>query len=132
MATTAGLLVLAAFVLCVTVVMVSVMRRRQALIVEQQGAQSAAQPNATMDVTQTFEATVAASQDARRARLLRRQRIRRITILVAFGLSGVIAMLALAAVFLTTDREAAIVCAMMAVISFSFTTMAFLTAKPAR
>jgi len=41
-------------------------------------------------------------------------------------------MLALAAVFLTTDREAAIVCAMMAVISFSFTTMAFLTAKPAR
>ena len=132
MAITAGLLVLGAFVLSVIVVMVSVMRRRQALIVEQHGARSAVQPNATMDVTQTFEATVAASQDARRARLLRRQRIRRITILVAFGLSGAIAILALTAVFLTGDREAAIVCVMMAAISISFTIMAFLSAKRTR
>lgn len=132
MATTAGLLILAAFVLSIIVVMASVIRRRQATVVEKRGAQSADQLNATMDVTQTFEAAVAASQEARRARLSREERIRGKTIPIAFGLSGVVAILALAAVFLTDDREAAIVCAMMAVISLSFTTVTFLSAKRAR
>jgi hypothetical protein len=132
MTTTAALLVLAAFILSAIAVTVSVLRRHEASIVEKQGAQSADQPNATMDVMQTFEAAVAASQAARRARLSRRERIRRIGIFVAFGLSGVVVILALAAVFLIGDRKAAVMCAMMAAISLNYTTMAFLSTKRAR
>jgi hypothetical protein len=130
--TTAGLLFLAAFVLSVIVVIVSIMRRRHASVVKKQGIQSAVQLNAATDGPQTFEAAVAASLEARRARLSREERIRRIMTPVAFGLSGLIVIFALAALFLAGDREAARVCAIVAAISFSCTTMAYLSAKHVR
>jgi hypothetical protein len=130
--TSAGLLVLAAFALSVIVVIVSITRRRQASVVDKQGIQSAVQLNAAMDVPQAFEGAVAASQEARRARLSREERIRTIITPVAFGLSGLQIIFALAALFLASDREAATVCAMMAAISFCCTTTAYLSAKHAR
>jgi UMF1 family MFS transporter len=84
------------------------------LAVETQGTQSAEQLNAARGATQTFEAAVAASQEARRASLSRQERIRGIIIPIAFGSSGVIAILALTAVFLTHGREAAVAYTMLA------------------
>lgn len=82
--------------------------------------------------TQTFEAVVAASKVSRRARLARQQRIRRFLTPVAFGLSGLPVIFALAALFLAGDREAAIVCAMISTISLSLTATAYLSAKHGR
>jgi heme exporter protein D len=130
------LLVLAAFVLSVIAVIiaviVSVTRRRQVSVLEKEGIQTAMQLDVAKDGPQAFEAAVAASQKAHRARLSRKERIRRILTPIAFGLSGLIVIFALAAFFLAGDREAATVCAMMAAFSFSFTTIAYLSAKHAR
>ena len=132
MVATAGLLVLVAFVLSVIAVIASVTQRRQVSMLEKQGIQSAVQPDAAVDGPQAFESAVAASREARRARLSRAVRIRKILTPIAFGLSGVIVVLALAARFLAGDREAAAVCAMIAAVSLSFTTMAFVSAEHAR
>lgn len=132
MVATAGLFVLGAFVLSVIAVIASLTRRRKVSMLEKQGIQSAVPPDAPMDGPQTFEAAVAASREARRARLSREVRIRKILAPIAFGLSGLIVILALAARFLADDREAAAVCAMMAAISLGSTTMAFFSAKHAR
>jgi hypothetical protein len=128
------LLVLAAFVLSViaVIVIVWITRRRQVSVLEKEGIQTAMQLDVAKDGPQAFEAAVAASQEARRARLSREDRIRRILTPVTFGLSGLIVIFALAAFFLAGDREAATVCAMLAAFSFSFNTIAYLSAKHGR
>jgi hypothetical protein len=130
--TIAGSLVLVAFVLTVIAIIVSVTRRRQVAALEDQEIQSAEQLDAETDPSKKLAAAMAASQEARRARLSRKARIRGILTPVEFGLSGLIVMFALAALFLAGDREAATVCALMAAISFGFTTTACLSARHAR
>ncbi len=124
---TTGLAV-AAFVLGVVAILLAFTWRWQALVRNQ----GALQLDSAMDGPQTFEAAVAASKESRRARLARQERIRRILTPVAFGLSGLPVIFALAALFLAGDREAAIVCAMISTISLSFTTTAYVSAKHGR
>jgi hypothetical protein len=125
--TTAGLVV-AAFVLGLVAMLLAFTWRWQALVRNQ----SAVQSDTAMDGPQTFDAAVAASKETRRASLARRERIRRILTPVAFGLSGLPVIFALAALFLAGDREAAIVCAMISTLSLSFTTTAYVSAKHVR
>jgi hypothetical protein len=130
--TTARLLALAAFGLSLIAMIVSVTLRRRVAVLEEGEIRRTGPIDATMDGPQIFAAAVAASQKARRARLSRQERIRGILGPVAFGLSGLIAMFALAALFLADDRKAATVCAWMATLSFGFTITAYLSAKRAR
>jgi len=125
--TTTGLAV-AVLVLGLVAILFAFTWRWQALVRNQ----SAVQLDTAMDGPQTFEAAVAASRVSRRARLVRRERIRRFLTPVAFGLSGLPVIFALAALFLAGDREAAIVCAMISTISLSFTTTAYVFAKHGR
>ena len=87
---------------------------------------------ASMNSLQAFEASVAISKEARRVRLARQERVRKLLTPVAFGLSGSPVIFALAALFLAGDREAAIVCAMTATIGLGFTTVAYFSARHAR
>jgi VIT1/CCC1 family predicted Fe2+/Mn2+ transporter len=132
-ATAAALLVLLAFVVvCLIASIVSFKRRQHVLAVDEQRIYSAAQLIGELHGLQTFDAAVAASQQARCARLLREERNGKILTSVAFGLSVLIAILALAALFLAGDHNTATVCAMMAAISLTFTTVAYLSSKYAR
>jgi hypothetical protein len=123
--------VVVAFVLTVGAVTVSFALRRQVWAPGKRGNQIAEQFDASMADPQTFQAAVATSQAARRARLVRRERIRKILTPIAFGLSGVVVVLAFVAYLFAGDREAALVCTMMAVVSFSFATLAYVYAKRA-
>ncbi len=129
MVTMAGMLVLAAFMLTVAAVVVSVRRRRQVPAPGDLENQNAGRLDAATDASQIFAAAVAASQEVRRARLAREAKIRGTLTRVAFGLSGLIVIFALAARFLAGDREAATVCAVLAAISLGFTSTAYLSAK---
>jgi hypothetical protein len=130
--TTAGLLVVAAFVLGVIAIILSFAWRWQTLLPRNLRKQNAVQPDTAMNGLQTFEAAVEASNEARRARLARQERVRKILTPVAFGLSGLPVIFALAALFWAGDREAAIVCVMTATISLGYTTVAHVFAKHGR
>lgn len=125
------LLFVTAFVLTVIAVIVLFTWRWQAMVLANPINQSAVQLDAAMDGSQAFEAAIAASQEARRARISRTERNRKVLIPVAFGLSGLTGVCALAALFLAGDREAATVCAVDAVILLFLTAAAYLSAKHA-
>jgi hypothetical protein len=67
-----------------------------------------------------MDALIAASLQTRRAKLLRAARNQRIRTRFAYGCSGCIALLALAAIFLAHDNEAAVTLSIMAILTFSF------------
>jgi hypothetical protein len=74
-------------------------------------------PSPLIDMPQALDAANAAAREARREKLLRTARNQRIRTRVALGLSGCIAIGALAALFLAGDREAATLIAIMACIT---------------
>ncbi len=127
-----GSLVVAAFMLCVTAIVVSFALRWQALIRKNMRIPAVAHVETRMDGSALFEAAVAAAEAHRRARLARQERIRRILTPIAFGLSGSPVILALVALYLAADREAAIVCIMIATVGLGSTSMAYLSARHAR
>ncbi len=131
MATIAGLLVLAAFVLATIVILVSVTQRRRSMA-EVQETQHAMQLAAPVDVIRAFETLQATRESARRTRLAREQRIRSVATPAMFCLSGLSVVCALAAWLFAGDAEAAIICAMMAATTVGYSTMAYLSAKRAR
>jgi hypothetical protein len=130
--TNAGLLIVAAFVLGVVAIILSFTLRWQALVRKNSRHQSAVHLDAEMDGLQIFEAAAVASKESRRARVARQERIRKILIPVAFGLSGAPAIFALAALFLAGDSEAAIVCAMTATVGLGASAAAYFFAKHER
>jgi hypothetical protein len=85
-----------------------------------------------IDAPQALDAAIAARLQLHREKLLRAERRRRILTPVCFGLSGCIAILALAAFFLAHDREAARSGAAIACVTLSMTTFAYFAAKSAR
>jgi putative Mn2+ efflux pump MntP len=72
------------------------------------------------DTPDAFDAAIAASLQARREKLMRGVRNQRIRMRIALGLSGCIALFALAA-YLIGDYAAARFCAMNACVVFAFT-----------
>jgi hypothetical protein len=129
---TTELLLVAAFVLGAVAIILSFTLQWWALAPGTLQDQNALLPNAAMNGPNTFEAAVAASKEARRVRLARQERVRKILTPVAFGLAGLPFIFALAALFLAGDREAAIVCAMTATIGLGSTTGAYFSGRRAR
>jgi hypothetical protein len=129
--TTAGLLVVAAFVPAVVAIILSFTWQWWALAPGNLRNQSPLQPDAALKGSQMFEAALAASEEAGRVRLARQERVRKILTPVAFGLSGLPLIFAPAAL-LVGDREAAIVCAMTGTIGLGFTTATYFSARRAR
>jgi hypothetical protein len=78
-------------------------------------------PSPMIDMPQALDAAIAAGREARREKLLRTARNQRIRTRMALGLSGCIAVGALAAFFLAGDREAAALIAVMACITVNVT-----------
>jgi len=116
--------------LSIIAVILAVLQRRQIRMPAQREIRSAVPRDAAMAGLEAFEAAAAASRAARHARLARAERIRGILTPVVFCLCGSMVLFALAA-FVAGDREAATVCAMLAAITCSFTTMAYLSARRA-
>jgi hypothetical protein len=77
-------------------------------------------PSPLSDIFDALDAAIVASRQTRREKLLRRVRNQRIRMGIALGLSGCIALLALAA-YLIGDYAAARFCAMGACMVFAFT-----------
>ena len=75
-------------------------------------------PSPLIDTPQALDAAIAASLQSRREKLLRAVRRQRILTRVAFGLSGCVALSALAA-FLAGDPKAAALSAMTASMTFT-------------
>jgi len=124
-----GLLVVAAFVLCVIAIILSFTLRWHALVRKNMRNQGAVQLDAAMDGPQIFQAAVASARESRRARLARQGRIRKILTPVAFSLSGSPVILALVALYSAGDREAAIVCIIMATVGLGSNSVAYFSAK---
>jgi hypothetical protein len=80
-------------------------------------------PGPLIDTPQALDTAIAASLESRREKLMRAVRSRRIRIRVAFGLSGCVALCALAE-FLGGDPRAAAFSAMTACVTFSLTYIA--------
>ena len=74
-----------------------------------------------IDTPQALDAAIAASRQARREKLVRAVRNRRIRTRMAFAISVSIAIFALTAFFLAHDPEAAAILAMMACVTFGVT-----------
>jgi hypothetical protein len=85
-------------------------------------------PEQLTNTPQELDAALAVSLQARREKLLRRARIQRIRTYIAFGLSGCIAVFALAA-YLIGDYAAARFCAMTACVTLAFTYFAGISAR---
>jgi hypothetical protein len=81
-------------------------------------------PSPSIDTPQAFDAAIAAHQHARRDKLVRAVRNQKIRTRVAFGLSGCVALFALAAFFIAGDIEATAIIAVIACVSFGFTFIA--------
>jgi hypothetical protein len=77
-------------------------------------------PNPLTETPDELDAAIAASLQCRREKLARRVRNQRIRMRIALGLSGCVALLALAT-YLMGDHAAARFCAMSACILFAFT-----------
>jgi hypothetical protein len=77
-------------------------------------------PTQPIDTPDIMDALIAASLQTRRAKLLRVVRNQRIRTRFVYGCSGCIALLALAAVFLAHDNEAAVIISLMAIVTFTF------------
>jgi|HubBroStandDraft_2_1064218.scaffolds.fasta_scaffold57464_2 hypothetical protein len=73
------------------------------------------EPTATPEA---LDALIAASLQSRRETLLRNARRQRIATRVGFGGSACVALLALAAYFFAGDRDAAVLCASIAFVTF--------------
>jgi hypothetical protein len=85
-------------------------------------------PNPSADSPDQFVLATAASVQARREKLVRRVRNQRIRMFIALGLSGCVALFALAA-YLIGDYAAARFCAMTACVVFGFTCITGLAAR---
>jgi hypothetical protein len=85
-------------------------------------------PSPSTDLPDMLDEAIAASLQARREKLVRRVRNQRIRLLIALGLSGCVAIFALAA-YLIGDHAAARSSAMTAYIVFAFTCITGLTAR---
>jgi len=77
-------------------------------------------PSQPIYTPEALDALIAASRQSRHQRLVKSVRNQRIRTRVGYGCSGCIVLLALAAIFLAHDPEAAAVLAMMACVTFSF------------
>jgi len=77
-------------------------------------------PIPLIDTPDTLDAATAVSVQARREKLVRRVRNQRIRMFIALGLSGCIALFALAA-YLIGDHAATRFCALTACLTFAFT-----------
>jgi hypothetical protein len=75
-------------------------------------------PTQPIDTPDIMDALIAASLQSRRQRLLRNARRQRIATRVGFGGSACVALLALAAYFFAGDRDAAVLCASIAFVTF--------------
>jgi hypothetical protein len=75
-------------------------------------------PTQPIDTPDIMDVLIAASLKSRRAKLLRAARRQRIATRIGFALSGCVALLALTAHLVARDREAAILCASMALVTF--------------
>ena len=71
-----------------------------------------------IDIPQALDLAIATSRLARREKLVRAVRNQRIRTQVALGLSGCVALFALVAFFFVGDREAAVVIAAIACLTF--------------
>ena len=85
-------------------------------------------PSPSTDIPNALDAAIAASLQSRREKLQRRVRNQRIRMLIALGLSGCVALFALAA-YLIGDHAAARFCAMTAYLVFAFTCITGLAAR---
>jgi hypothetical protein len=85
-------------------------------------------PSPSTDMLDTLDVAIAASLQARHEKLLQRVRNQKIRMLMALGLSGCVALCALAA-YLIGDYAAARFCAMTACIAFAFTCVTGLAAR---
>jgi hypothetical protein len=77
-------------------------------------ARSAIIPTQSIDTPEALDTLIAASLQSRRDKLVRAARNQSIRTRFGYGCSGCIALLALAAIFLAHDPEAAAILAMMA------------------
>jgi CDP-diglyceride synthetase len=77
-------------------------------------------PSQSIGTPDTMDALIAASLQTRRTKLLRAARNQRIRTRFGYGCSGCIALLALAAIFLAHDRQAAVTLSLTAFVTFSF------------
>jgi VIT1/CCC1 family predicted Fe2+/Mn2+ transporter len=77
-------------------------------------------PSRLIDTPDIMNALIAASLQTRRAKLLRAARNQRIRTRFGYGCPGCIALVALAAIFLAHDRQAAVTLSLMAFVTFSF------------
>jgi hypothetical protein len=85
-------------------------------------------PSPSTDMLDTLDVAIAASLKARREKLVRRVRSQKIRMLIALGLSGCIALFALAA-YRIGDYAAARGCALIAWVVFAFTCITGLAAR---
>jgi hypothetical protein len=85
-------------------------------------------PRPSTEMLDTLEVAIAASLQARREKLHRRVRNQKIPLLIALGLSGCVALFALAA-YLIGDHAAARSLAMTAYLVFGFTCITGLAAR---
>ncbi len=77
-------------------------------------------PGQSIDAPDMMNALIAASLQTRRKKLLRAARNQRIRTRFGYGCSGCIALMALAAIFLAHDRQAAVTLSLIAFVTFSF------------
>jgi hypothetical protein len=77
-------------------------------------------PTPLIDTPDIMSALIEASLRSRRGKLVRAIRNQEIRTRFGYGCSGCIALLALAAVFLAHDSQAAVILSLMAFITFSF------------
>jgi len=78
-----------------------------------------------IDTPQALDAAIAASLEVRRDRLARKLRTQTLRVGVVFGMTGCMALGALAALFVVHDSEVAAVIAMMTLMTFGFTYVAW-------
>ena len=77
-------------------------------------------PSQSINTPDMMNALIAASLQTRRTKLLRAARNQRIRTRFGYGCSGCIALMALAAIFLAHDRQAAVTLSLTAFVTFSF------------
>jgi hypothetical protein len=85
-------------------------------------------PSPLTDLPDALDAAIAASLETRREKLVRRVRNQKIRLLIALGLSGCVALFALAT-YLIGDHAAARSLAMTAYLVFGFTCITGLAAR---
>jgi hypothetical protein len=77
-------------------------------------------PGQSIDTPDIMNALIAASLQTRRKKLLQAARNQRIRTRFGYACSGCIALMALAAIFLAHDRQAAVTLGLMAFVTFTF------------